>query len=728
LSDGEDYYAYYTVYYQSEIINADFEFPTTANNDYYAFFPNGWPELHWKTTAPGTGSNLTKDIEYGYPARNNSDLGVKQAASGSKTAEINAEAFGALYQDVISVPGEEIVWNFSHAPRSASFVTGSISNAMFIVLGPTEAAQMLEAEDLEKLGAQAKSEAGAGNTNFLSGKEPVQVKYEYVKDETKIVATYTVWYHDAGNRNLDYSANNNYGWTKLEGSYETPANQYRTRLFFMSEKDANSRNPNTGNLIDQARGGQYRKYVIEYYSEVLLGDNRLQVTPLKTVEGEALLHSSVKLEDLMSYMKDATHPYYLHKILINGGNYPYNVRFDGDASLYVEKYEDAKGFNRGSFGEGDYDIVMQIYLRDVATTVQSKLVFPAKMTEAQKLSVIEVLKGYQTTVKVVEVLIDENGEEKEGKILDVGVATITKRDPQGNYTAYYYFDKNIFLTKGAKYRIVQNALPEEISNKTGLILDSNNGTQYYTYYYENGAVVDREPDPDPNNANIKLSDARGFAEVVIVNTYVEKTTTIYYKAVGNGKVAFANVENDDDLNFVDTPTEELAFYTDEAIGAKVFAGTGATFVGWFKDEACTDKVTEADGVVDGNSFKPNANIIEADEITFYAKFETGSIVIKRENANPGQSFVYLITSTTPGVSMYVSLQCDENGAGEVAVLEAALGTYTVTEQQDWSWRHEGATQTKSHEGSVKKLTFEFDSEVTKKQWLNGCGKISSNKG
>ena len=205
-------------------------------------------------------------------------------------------------------------------------------------------------------------------------------------------------------------------------------------------------------------------------------------------------------------------------------------------------------------------------------------------------------------------------------------------------------------------------------------------------------------------------------------------TTIHYKAIGNGKVAFADGSGDD-LEFMDTPTEPLAFYTGKAKGAKVYAGVGATFTGWFKDEACTKPVTSADGVWDrtDNSFRPNANIINADEITFYAKFETGSIVIKRENANPGQSFVYLITSEF-GVSMYVTLQCNENGVGEVAVLEAALGTYTVTELEDWSWRHDGTQQTKSHQGADRKLVFEFSRPVDRDKWLNACGKISSKTG
>ena len=709
LSDGEDYYAYYTVYYQSEIINADFEFPTTSTSNYYAYFPNGWPELHWKTTVPGSGSKLTMDIEYGFPEMTN-EFGVTQAASGSKIAEINAEAFGALYQDVISVPGEEIVWNFSHAPRTASF-TSNISNAMFIVLGPTEAAQKLKAEDLEQLGKDAKT-AASGVAGFLDGTASVEVTYNGAK--------YTVWYHDAGTytyggQNDVYEAENNYGWTHLEGSYIAPSNQYRTRLFFMSEKKAgsNNDNANTGNLIDQARGGQYRKYVIEYWSEVLQGDNQLQKTLLKEVKGEALLHSSVKLEDLATYMNHATHPYYLHKILINGGNYPYNVRYEGDASLYVEKYEPVSNF----FDDpkyADYDIVMLVYLRDVASTVQVQLNFPEKMTEAQKLSVIEALKGYQTTVEVL----------RDGQALDVGVATITKRDPKGNYTAYYYFKDDIYLTKGTTYNIVQTALPD--TDKLGLELKKSGGTVYYTYYYENGAVA--ETASDEKDADILLNGSRGFAEVVIVNTYIEKTTTIYYKGVGNGKVAFANVENDGNLDFVDTPTEELAFYSGQAIGAKVFPGEGATFVGWFTDEACTKPVTPADGVVGAdNSFKPNANIINADKKTFYAKFETGSVVIERKNAKPGQTFVYCIENSSNNLKMYVTLQCDANGSGTVAILEAAtVGTYTVTELNDWSWRHDGEKQSGQHQGDEKELKFTFTGEVKKKNWLNGFVDFFSN--
>ena len=77
--------------------------------------------------------------------------------------------------------------------------------------------------------------------------------------------------------------------------------------------------------------------------------------------------------------------------------------------------------------------------------------------------------------------------------------------------------------------------------------------------------------------------------------------------------------------------------------------------------------------------------------------------------------------------MYVTLQCDANGSGTVAILEAATaGTYTVTELNDWSWRHDGEKQSGQHQGDEKELKFTFTGEVKKKNWLNGFVDFFSN--
>ena len=220
-----------------------------------------------------------------------------------------------------------------------------------------------------------------------------------------------------------------------------------------------------------------------------------------------------------------------------------------------------------------------------------------------------------------------------------------------------------------------------------------------------------------------------FAEVFVQNYYVEKQTTIKYVAVGNGKVAFGG-----DNNYMDTPTETLAFYSGKATGADVSAGKGATFVGWFTDPACTKPVSVTDGVVgvnpdvtnsSENYFRPNANILNADEVTFYAKFETASITIEREDAMPNQAFIYHIQSgaDTSALDMYVTLQCDENGKGKVEIFEMLLGTYTVTELDEWSWRHPDPAsqkwaQTHKLTDTDNSHTFEFSGDPTDMDWLN----------
>jgi hypothetical protein len=223
--------------------------------------------------------------------------------------------------------------------------------------------------------------------------------------------------------------------------------------------------------------------------------------------------------------------------------------------------------------------------------------------------------------------------------------------------------------------------------------------------------------------NVKIAD------VVVVNTYKEKDTVIVYHGVGNGKIKI----NKPGAVFEDAPTESIAFYSERADGCTTHAGAGATFVGWYKDPECKELVTAADGVWDKKtgSFIPNANVISADVIHFYAKFETGSITIERDNADPYQTFVYHIQSTDGAVDMYVTLACDATGNGKVEILEVPLDkTYKVTEHDDWSWRHEGETKSDTNgtiDGeTILHLKYKFDSETNKKWWLNGYSGVYEN--
>jgi len=717
LADGTILEADYTVYYQSEIINAGFEAPNAVAST-YTFFPNGWQGMYWKTTGPGTGNNLTKDIEYAdYTNGNNNTnpgFGLSGAAEedGLQFAELNAEAFGTLYQDIITAPGEEVSWRFSHAPRP------NYSNKMYIVLGATEGAQkLITQEQLEALVDVAR--ATPENSTTLNAGGCVTVKFnEDTQRQDENGTEYAIWYHEAIQ---------NGKWVQISGSYITPSKQYRTRVFFMSETPANKQNQNYGNLIDTSKVGQYKNYLIEYYEETFGADGTKVTEHKKDWDewGEALVYSSVQLENLDHFITEEND--HLQQILINGGNYPYNIRYAGDASIFIEKYPGTATDPFPETGKSykDYDIVVQIYLRDTVIAVQKEIQFPAELTTEQKLKIIDDLNkngSYKASFHLASVdAVDEKG-----TIDALGDIPITHRDPTGKYTGYLSLGEN--PPTGHTYTV------EEIATTpiVGLELDK---VSFTTTRYSLGKVVevfDVSYNEVFNNNAIKLlsdvialDETARIAEVVVVNTYKEKKTKVYYQAVGNGKVALIG-----DTNFEDTPMEELKFYSGKAIGGAIHPGQNATFVGWYKDSECTEPVTAADGVwnKEDNSFKPNANIINADEITFYAKFETGSIVIERINGEPGQMFVYRIQGSDiadSNIDMYVTVECDATGKGSRAIYEVPSGSYTVTEMEDWSWRYptDKIGPTAAGTGVV---TFSFGNGSNQEYWLNDYSDIEKN--
>lgn len=724
LADGRKRSATYTVYYQSEIINADFEFPNATDNT-HTYFPNGWAELYWKTTAPGHTatdgrSHISKDIEYGDVTSGrlgNTDFGVRTAASGVQFAELNAEAFGALYQDIITVPDEDIVWNFSHAPRTDQNWGGNrgqdISNAMYIVIGATEDAQKLQQQDLLNIGDQA-DEAGKNDLTFKKGESPIVLTYTSISGNT---AEYYVWFHDSGT--FDNGAT--VGWTNLEGKYKVPLGQYRTRLFFVSKESINPESLNAGNLIDATTAGQYKKYLIEYYIGKVDINNQLVIEKYQGQQtNKALMYSFVELTVLEELLGKNQ---YLHKIMINGENYPYSIRHTDKngkdiASLYIEKYPKAEGFkedpNMTTNKYADYDIVMQVYLREVVISVEKNIVFPEGMSEEQKLTLIEGKEeGEEYTANIT-----VSSQPKEGddyRYTESGVATITKRDPSGKYVGYYAGEEQPKI--GYTYTINEEACSE----LPGLVLES---TTYSTKLYQEGKYIGSTGKEFTLSAGTQTAKSINFAEVLITNTYEEVMTTISYQAVGNGKISFKGT-----TDYVDTPTETIRFYTQEAEGANVSPGKGATFVGWYIDPECTKPVEAKHGVVNGSYFKPNANIVNTTEITFYAKFETASIVIEREDALPGQSFVYHIEGTKgegKDLDMYVTLVCDKNGYGMVTISEVLLGEYTIEECEDWTWRYPSQTQTVELTDKDNKATATFGNEANDLKWLNGYSSVIKN--
>ena len=204
-------------------------------------------------------------------------------------------------------------------------------------------------------------------------------------------------------------------------------------------------------------------------------------------------------------------------------------------------------------------------------------------------------------------------------------------------------------------------------------------------------------------------DAENPINNVINVYYSEKTVRINYEVVGP-----------DDCGYVN-PT-----YTD----VKVLSGTGASstatanegyrFVGWYSDRDCTQLVTS-----NASLFLtiPNDKVWKA--ATYYAKFEplASDLTIVRTNATDvSQVYVYEVKNNATGEIYYATIV----GNGTATIKQLPKGEYTVTQQNDWSWRHDDSAQSITH-ASVDGTTVVFDVAANKDQWLNGNSPLEKNQ-
>ena len=161
---------------------------------------------------------------------------------------------------------------------------------------------------------------------------------------------------------------------------------------------------------------------------------------------------------------------------------------------------------------------------------------------------------------------------------------------------------------------------------------------------------------------------------------------------------------------------------------------GYRFAGWYLDENCTEPVTDVEGTVYSttNRLVPNKSKLEAmpKDNTFYAKFVPvlGDLTITRSNAsddegNGDRVFVYRITTTKdPSFELFVSIK----GNGSMTIKNLFCFTYTIEQQNGWSWRYADTSQTvKVTEGGSNAVT--FGNAAVENKWLNGSSDREVNR-
>jgi hypothetical protein len=111
--------------------------------------------------------------------------------------------------------------------------------------------------------------------------------------------------------------------------------------------------------------------------------------------------------------------------------------------------------------------------------------------------------------------------------------------------------------------------------------------------------------------------------------------------------------------------------------------------------------------------------------TYYAKFElaVAPLTIKRENAEAGQVYVYEIKKADdPAFVIYVTI----TGNGAAVIRDLPIASYTVTQQNGWSWRYDDSAQSFNHQ-SVDGTIVTFGGSSKTNQWLNGNSQLEKNQ-
>ena len=222
---------------------------------------------------------------------------------------------------------------------------------------------------------------------------------------------------------------------------------------------------------------------------------------------------------------------------------------------------------------------------------------------------------------------------------------------------------------------------------------------------ENQAINIAIEDPDHvANKNVKIF------------YYNEETVNILYKVVGPAGCGTLDNYQENDLKVI----------TGTAAGSMPTAASGYKFVGWYKDEGCTEPVAAAwiaNDRLTPQKTKPLGSEMGYEAATYYAKFELDvfDLTIKKEGCaeiDENQSFLFRITGPN-GFSMEVTVQ----GNGSKTIKGLQMGGYTVTEVESWSWRYKC-----QHNGQIVKpedvVNGKAEVTFTNKRdfvfWLNGC--------
>jgi hypothetical protein len=283
----------YHVPYYDDVRNGGFETPhnngTTDESLHVHRWPSNWQVENgkngviWKTTGLGSSDKLYQDIEIPQGAAadgtgaNNLGETLRNYCfafmpEGNQCAELNCEASGALYQDVLTIPGSQIYWSLYHRARGGydkwksnpDKTQNKETDTMYVVAMSKELAEKYDVTTQEKVLSVlahvndpdsefhdveivriTTTNQGDGTMEFLSSGYNMTVPPTWFGN---LANGQTATAYD-GNTKLTYG---NTDWHYYTGNFSIPENQYLTRFFFVAG-DTASKNSTMGNFLDDIR-------------------------------------------------------------------------------------------------------------------------------------------------------------------------------------------------------------------------------------------------------------------------------------------------------------------------------------------------------------------------------------------------------------------------------------------------------------------------------------------
>ena len=223
--------------------------------------------------------------------------------------------------------------------------------------------------------------------------------------------------------------------------------------------------------------------------------------------------------------------------------------------------------------------------------------------------------------------------------------------------------------------------------------------------------------------HIAIEDGTTAVKNVKIFYYTEQTVDIKYEVVGPDGCGTLD-------NYQET---QLKVTTGEVKGSTPTAAEGFKFVGWYKDQDCTQPV-DAAWVADSkltpgktkNYGTDEAPVMGYEAATYYAKFEYDitDLTITKSYADgalldKNQSAVFTVTGGDLGTGLTVVLNAGNNF--RVTIKGLKVGTeYTVAEKTDWTWRYgQQGSQSITLQADAAKNTVTFTNTLTNNKWLTG---------